>query len=120
MLALCLLITKYFSNKLFRIQNFQRRYDSVAVMLVFDAHGLEDFKGPGYHHPDKPAESPQDLECYPIAVSCPIVSDLSHFSCFLYVYKHEFLAFCVVPLYDNQQPGHSESSTRLSKVSSRK
>ncbi|XP_021918137.1 KICSTOR complex protein C12orf66 homolog isoform X3 [Zootermopsis nevadensis] len=55
-----------------KIQNFQRRYDAVAVMLVFDAHGLEDFKGPGYHHPDKPAESPQDLECYPIAVSCPI------------------------------------------------
>jgi hypothetical protein len=45
-------------------------------MLVFDAHGLEDFKGPGYHHPNKPAESPQDLECYPIVVSYPIVSDI--------------------------------------------
>jgi hypothetical protein len=45
-------------------------------MLVFDACGLEDFKGPGYHHPNKPAESPQDLECYPIVFSYPIVSDI--------------------------------------------
>ncbi|PSN34786.1 UPF0536 protein [Blattella germanica] len=55
-----------------KIQNFQRRYDAIAVMLVFDAHGLDDFKGPGYHHPNKLAEAPKDLECYPIIFSYPI------------------------------------------------
>lgn len=70
MKALC---SKLQTNDYFhKIQNFQRRYDATAVMLVFDAHGLEDFKGPGYHHPNKPAESPQDLECYPIVFSYPI------------------------------------------------
>jgi hypothetical protein len=72
-----LLSNRVFVNWHCRIQNFQRRYDATAVMLVFDAQGLEDFKGPGYHHPDKPAETPQDLECYPIVVSYPIVSHIS-------------------------------------------
>ncbi|XP_066993799.1 KICSTOR subunit 2 isoform X2 [Anabrus simplex] len=55
-----------------KIQSFQKRYDATAVMLVFDAHELEDFIGPGYHHPKKPVETPQGLDCYPIMFSYPI------------------------------------------------
>jgi hypothetical protein len=28
-------------------------YDVTAVITVFDAHGLEDFRGPVYHNSDK-------------------------------------------------------------------
>ncbi|XP_069668591.1 KICSTOR subunit 2-like [Periplaneta americana] len=75
MKALC---SKLQANDYFhKIQNFQRRYDATAVMIVFDAHGLEDYKGPGYHHPNRPAETSRDLECYPIIVSYP-VKPLNH------------------------------------------
>nr|CAD7573865.1 unnamed protein product [Timema californicum] len=73
---------KMFTNKLttdyyHKIQSFQRRNDAVAVLLVFDAHELEDYAGPGYHHPDKVTEPVHDLECYPIVVSYP-VKPLNH------------------------------------------
>lgn len=55
-----------------KIQNFHRRYDATAVIIVFDARGIDDYKGPGYHHPNKPPESPRDLECYPMIVSYPM------------------------------------------------
>lgn len=42
-------------------------------MLVLDARGLEDYSGPGYHHPNKPVEAPKDMECFPIMVSYPMV-----------------------------------------------
>lgn len=59
-----------------RINIFQRRYDASAVVLVFDATNLEDYQGPGYHHPNKPLERPTDLDCYPIVFSHPIVSGI--------------------------------------------
>ncbi|XP_034257046.1 KICSTOR complex protein C12orf66-like [Thrips palmi] len=57
-----------------RIQSFQKKYDAActAVMLVLDARGLEDYCGPGYHHPNKPVEAPKDMECFPIMVSYPM------------------------------------------------
>ncbi|KAJ9591916.1 hypothetical protein L9F63_001518 [Diploptera punctata] len=55
-----------------KIQNFHRRYDATGVLLVFDARGVEDYRGPGYHHPDKPPENLRDLEFYPIIVSYPM------------------------------------------------
>ncbi|KAK3920592.1 KICSTOR complex protein C12orf66-like protein [Frankliniella fusca] len=57
-----------------KIQSFQKKYDAACtcVMLVLDARGLEDYSGPGYHHPKKPVEAPKDMECFPIMVSYPV------------------------------------------------
>ncbi|KAK7873877.1 hypothetical protein R5R35_005738 [Gryllus longicercus] len=66
------LYSRQSSDYYHKIQSFQRRYDATAVMLVFDAHQLEDFAGPGYHHPQKPVEPLQDLDCYSIMFSYPV------------------------------------------------
>lgn len=66
---LCSKLTHDYYHK---INIFQRRYDASAVVLVFDATNLEDYQGPGYHHPNKPLERPTDLDCYPIVFSHPI------------------------------------------------
>ncbi|XP_049855952.1 KICSTOR subunit 2-like isoform X1 [Schistocerca gregaria] len=54
-----------------KIHNFQRRYDAAAVTLLFDATGVEDFKGSGYHHPNKPLDPPTGIDCYQIIFSHP-------------------------------------------------
>ncbi|KAJ1522183.1 hypothetical protein ONE63_002493 [Megalurothrips usitatus] len=57
-----------------KIQSFQKKYEPACtcVMLVLDARELEDYSGPGYHHPNKPVEAPKDMECFPIMVSYPV------------------------------------------------
>ncbi|KAK0182322.1 hypothetical protein PV327_000473 [Microctonus hyperodae] len=50
-----------------RIQTFQKKWDLLAILIIFDARGAEDF-GPGYRHPDRE----QDIcEEFPIVVCCP-------------------------------------------------
>lgn len=41
-------------------------------MIVFNRIGVDEFKGPGYHHPNK-LESPQDCDSYSIIVAWPMV-----------------------------------------------
>ncbi|XP_063243177.1 KICSTOR subunit 2-like isoform X2 [Bacillus rossius redtenbacheri] len=74
MKALCSRLSCDYYHKM---QTFQRRYDASAVMLVFDAHDLDDFPGPGYHLPDRPVERLSNLHAYPIVISCP-VKPLNH------------------------------------------
>lgn len=59
-----------------RFQSFQKKYDAACtcILLVLDARGLENYSGPGYHHPNKPLEAPKDMECFPVMVSYPTVS----------------------------------------------
>lgn len=52
-----------------RIQTFQRKWDILAVLIMFDARGAEN-SGPGYRHPDR---EPDSYEEFPIVVGCPSV-----------------------------------------------
>lgn len=67
-------ITKPF---LHRIQSFQRKSDAVSVCLVFEAAGVEDYQGAGYHHPQESLPAPKGLDSYPAIFSYPNVSSLS-------------------------------------------
>ncbi|XP_015110711.1 KICSTOR complex protein C12orf66 isoform X1 [Diachasma alloeum] len=52
-----------------KIQTFQRKWDVLAVLIMFDARGAED-SGPGYRHPDR---EPDTCEEFPIVVGCPSI-----------------------------------------------
>ena len=60
----------------FRIQSFQRKSDAVSVCLVFEAAGVEDYQGAGYHHPQESVPAPKGLDSYPAIFSYPNVSKL--------------------------------------------
>lgn len=96
--VVCMWVCNYFTNELMyishlpkRIQSFQKKYDAACtgIMLILDARGLEDYSGPGYHHPKKPVEAPKDMECFPIMVSYPAVriNCTLLLSCFTFVEK---------------------------------
>lgn len=57
----------------FRIQSFQRKSDAVSVCLVFEAAGVEDYRGAGYHHPQESVSAPKGLDSYPAIFSYPNV-----------------------------------------------
>nr|XP_027211344.1 KICSTOR complex protein C12orf66-like [Penaeus vannamei] len=44
---------------------FQRRSDAASVCLVFEAAGVEDYQGAGYHHPQESLSPPKGLDSYP-------------------------------------------------------
>ncbi|XP_015606329.1 KICSTOR complex protein C12orf66 homolog [Cephus cinctus] len=50
-----------------KLQSFQRKYDVIAVLIVFDSRGAEN-SGPGYKHPKR---EPDISESFSIVVSCP-------------------------------------------------
>ncbi|KAK7081690.1 hypothetical protein SK128_000827, partial [Halocaridina rubra] len=52
-----------------KIQSFVRKSDASCVCLVFEAAGVEDYRGAGYHHPGELAQAPKGLESYP-AIFC--------------------------------------------------
>ncbi|XP_060812440.1 KICSTOR subunit 2-like isoform X1 [Bombus pascuorum] len=52
-----------------KIQSFQRKYDVLAVLIVFDSRGVED-AGLGYRHPRR---EPNTSEQFPVVLSCPSV-----------------------------------------------
>ncbi|CAL4063392.1 unnamed protein product [Meganyctiphanes norvegica] len=54
-----------------KIQSFQRRSDAASVCLVFEAAGVDDYRGAGYHHPAEPAQPPKGLDSYPAIFSYP-------------------------------------------------
>jgi len=54
----------------FRIQSFQRKYDILAVLIIFDSRETEN-SGPGYRHPGRGTNS---SESFPVVVCCPGVS----------------------------------------------
>ncbi|XP_013779618.1 KICSTOR complex protein C12orf66 homolog isoform X2 [Limulus polyphemus] len=56
-----------------KLLSYHRRSDALFVALVFDTHGLENYKGPGYHHPNKLVEPPKGLDSYPTIVCYPAV-----------------------------------------------
>lgn len=62
---------------LFRIQSFQRKSDAVSVCLVFEAAGIEDYQGAGYHHPQESLPAPKGLDSYPAIFSYPSVRPLN-------------------------------------------
>ncbi|KAG7200957.1 hypothetical protein KM043_003317 [Ampulex compressa] len=52
-----------------KLQSFQRKHDVLAVLLVFDARGIEN-SGAGYRHPNRESNA---SESFPIVVGCPSV-----------------------------------------------
>lgn len=54
-----------------KIQSFQRKSDAVSVCLVFEAAGIEDYQGAGYHHPQELLPAPKGLDSYPAIFSYP-------------------------------------------------
>ncbi|XP_011302965.1 UPF0536 protein C12orf66 [Fopius arisanus] len=52
-----------------KVQTFQRKWDILAVLIMFDARGAEN-SGPGYRHPDR---EPDIYEEFPIVVGCPSI-----------------------------------------------
>lgn len=54
-----------------KIQSFQRKSDAVSVCLVFEAAGVEDYRGAGYHHPQESVSAPKGLDSYPAIFSYP-------------------------------------------------
>ncbi|XP_076437550.1 KICSTOR subunit 2-like [Babylonia areolata] len=65
----------YFS----RIVAFHRRCDPFNISLVLDTHGLsQPFMGHGYHHPQRPASTPQGMDSYPAILSYPGDQPIQH------------------------------------------
>lgn len=54
-----------------KIQSFVRKSDASSVCLVFEATGVEDYQGAGYHHPEEHVQPPKGLESYPAIFSYP-------------------------------------------------
>lgn len=54
-----------------KIQTFVRKTDASSVCLVFEAAGVEDYQGAGYHHPEELVQPPKGLESYPAIFSYP-------------------------------------------------
>ncbi|MPC52360.1 UPF0536 protein C12orf66 [Portunus trituberculatus] len=54
-----------------KIQSFQRKSDAVSVCLVFEAAGIDDYRGAGYHHPQESVSTPKGLDSYPAIFSYP-------------------------------------------------
>nr|XP_053639073.1 KICSTOR subunit 2-like [Cherax quadricarinatus] len=54
-----------------KIQSFQRRSDAVSVCLVFEAAGVEHYRGAGYHHPEESVPPPKGLDSYPAIFTYP-------------------------------------------------
>ncbi|XP_043480224.1 KICSTOR subunit 2-like [Leptopilina heterotoma] len=52
-----------------KLQSFQRKYDVMAVLIIFDSRGTQD-SGPGYRHPKKELEVGDDFS---LVVCCPSV-----------------------------------------------
>lgn len=50
-----------------KIQSFQRKYDLLAVLLIFDSRGVDN-SGPGYRHPHRQSNV---TECFQLVLSCP-------------------------------------------------
>ena len=71
-----IVLTQYINVKFvsFRIQSFQRKSDAVSVCLVFEAAGVDDYRGAGYHHPQESVSTPKGLDSYPAIFSYPNVS----------------------------------------------
>ncbi|XP_071538385.1 KICSTOR subunit 2-like isoform X2 [Panulirus ornatus] len=59
-----------------KIQSFQRRSDAVSVCLVFEAAGVENYQGAGYHHPAESVPSPKGLDSYPAIFTYPSTKPL--------------------------------------------
>lgn len=79
-------LTKQGFDYLQKMQSYQKRYDATAVMLLLDTQGSANFHGAGYHLPDKPELSLNDVEPFYIIISYPIVSVLlwlKRFGCML-------------------------------------
>lgn len=70
-----IIIIRNIKNVRFRLQSFQRKYDVLAVLIIFDSRGTQD-SGPGYRHPKKELEVGDDFS---LVVCCPSVSMLKHF-----------------------------------------
>lgn len=62
----------------FRIQSFQRKYDILAVLIIFDSRDTEN-SGSGYRHPEREVNS---FESFPVVVCCPSVSKNFLNNCF--------------------------------------
>lgn len=52
------------------MQNFQRKYDALAIVIVFDSKSSQDC-GPSYRHPKRELDT---SERFTFVVSCPNVS----------------------------------------------
>ncbi|XP_040576035.1 KICSTOR subunit 2 [Lepeophtheirus salmonis] len=61
-----------------RISNFQKKTDAISVNLIFEATGLDSYKGPGYHLSIKNSRVLTGLELYPSAFSTPGSPPLNH------------------------------------------
>lgn len=61
-----------------KLLTYHRKSDALFVALVFDTHGLENYKGQGYHHPNKMVEPPKGLDSYPTIVCHPPEKPISH------------------------------------------
>lgn len=62
-----------------RVIAFQKKTDAFNVSVVLDSQGLDGvYKGPGYHHPDKPVDQPTGLESYPAIYSYPGEYPVNH------------------------------------------
>lgn len=61
-------VTDFYAKML----SFHRKMDAKCIALVFDASNCEQYRGPGYRHPDRPWEPPQGMETYPAVVCHPV------------------------------------------------
>lgn len=54
-----------------RFVSFQRKADAKYIALILDASSCDQFKGHGYHHPDRYCEPPKGLDSYPAILCYP-------------------------------------------------
>ncbi|CAG2167433.1 unnamed protein product [Oppiella nova] len=89
-----------------KVITFQRKTDAQFVALLFDTHGLEDYKGFGYHSPYKSFESPKGIDSIPIIYSYPLEVPKSHLPTLIMIMNNKSKELntsdSLVPLFDSQ------------------
>ncbi|XP_076033388.1 KICSTOR subunit 2-like [Oratosquilla oratoria] len=71
------LMSRQACDYVLKIQSFQRKTDAAYFSIVFEAAGVDDYQGPGYHYPSRTSVPPKGLESYPAIFSYPQNKPLS-------------------------------------------
>ncbi|RWS10771.1 hypothetical protein B4U79_12858 [Dinothrombium tinctorium] len=72
------LFSKQSVDYCYKITTFQRKSDASCIMIIFDTHNGEDYKGHGYRLPKSPIEPVKGLDTFPPIVVFPADKQISN------------------------------------------
>jgi hypothetical protein len=89
-----------------KVITFQRKTDAQFISIVFDTHGVDDYRGFGYHSPFKTFETPKGIDSFPIIYSYPTELPKNHLPTLIMIMNNKYKELngsdCVISLFDPQ------------------